>query len=533
MTSKKPSAKFSELVRYYDENKHKPWNEWLTYDCSFDKQGKQGLVGLFKTKHITGKMVFKVPQDINYLAEHEGCVLEGLNDLHDYCPNFCRLIGTIKCDVDPDKRKKGNPFARKSKYKVTKDVLLIEYVEGSCKLATYLRSQKAEEDTLFAQVKQVLMATAIAQRFKSFSHYDLHSSNIMLKKCNRDLVFLYVLDEENQFAVPTHGQYPVIIDPGFAYIEDLDDGPMWMSLGHTDGGLMSDRFDWVADPKLFLVTISGEFRETMGGKRADKLRRVVKNIFSPLSISWFSGHDKPEDKSSQRPAADYLMKMLQSFGDYSKLFREKGHFCIDMLQSLVVMPLEEQSFSKIDVYWKAFLTEWVKIENEVTNQFFTLYILKGVTDAARRVGAAYRNKSTKAGALMDFKHLLWERMDSVVKFCRPKNFKPEVLLCSLIALSKCIEGVLYGLMEARMEEKQREYDKLPLDSIEQIYGAVEANVGENYKYSANTHVCVMDCVNKTTKLIQVPENHVDTLNEVHYMATGSVLYGLYNNPTSP
>ncbi len=526
MSSKAPLAEFSKLVTYYNENKHRPWHEWLEYECSFDKQGKQGLVGLFRTRGIHGRLVFKVPQDINYLSEHEGSVLEGLNELHDYCPHYCRIIGTIKCDVDPDKRKSGNPFSRNSKYNITKDVMLIEYIEDSCKLATYLRSRKATDDALFSQVKQVLMGTAIAQRSKSFSHYDLHSSNIMLKKCNRDLVFLYVLDEENQFAVPTHGHYPVIIDPGFGYIEDLDDGPMWMSLGHTDGGFMSDRFDWVADPKLFLVTISGELRESFGGKRANKLRRVVKNIFSPLSISWFSGHDKRKD---ERPAADYLMKMLQSFGNYSRLFREKGHFCIDMLQSLVIAPLEDQSFKNIDVCWRAFLNEWVKIENEVTNQFFTLYILKGVTDAARRVGAAYRDDKTKAGALMDFKHLLWERLDSVVAFCRPKHLNPEILLCSLIALSKCIEGVLYGLMEAEMAEKQREYDKLPLDSIEKIYGAVEANVGENYVYSTKTNVCVLDCVNKTMKLIDVPEDHVETLNEVHYMATGSVLYGLYNS----
>jgi hypothetical protein len=32
-----------------------------------------------------------------------------------------------------------------------------------------------------------------------------------------------------------------------------------------------------------------------------------------------------------------------------------------------------------------------------------------------------------------------------------------------------MEGVMYGHIDARMAEKQREYNKLPLQSVEQIY----------------------------------------------------------------
>ena len=61
-----------------------------------------------------------------------------------------------------------------------------------------------------------------------------------------------------QHYIPTNGHYPVIIDFGFSYINDMKDGPLWPSMAHTCVGFMSDRFDWVADPKLFLVTVSGE-----------------------------------------------------------------------------------------------------------------------------------------------------------------------------------------------------------------------------------------------------------------------------------
>ena len=46
---------------------------------------------------------------------------------------------------------------------------------------------------------------------------------------------------------------------------------------------MSDRFDWVADPKLFLVTVSNEIRYKRKTKISLKLKHIVKNIFGNLT----------------------------------------------------------------------------------------------------------------------------------------------------------------------------------------------------------------------------------------------------------
>lgn len=522
------SDTYSRMVDYFEENKHKPWYEWLEFKCTFGKQGRQGLVGLLKAKTEDLTFVFKIPQDINYLAQHESTVLTGLNSLYDYCPHYARIVGMIQVEVDPMSRKSGNPFKLESKYKIMKDMMLLEYIDNSVKLATYIRSSKADELVSYSIVKQVLMAVIIGQREKKFVHNDLHSSNILIRKCNKDVVFLYALDEMNQFAVPTRGYYPVIIDPGFAYIEDFEDGPMWMSLGHTDGGMMSDRFDLMADAKLFLITISGELKDELNTRTSKKLRNVVKNVFSPLSVDWFSGHDKP-NKKDQVPAADMLRYMLNDYSNISQLFVDKGHFCIDILQSLIVAPLQPQSYANIDVAYKAFMREWIKIENEVTNQFFTLYILKGVVDAARHVCAAYHEASTRKGAVVDFKREIWKCIDSVVSFCRPKNLNAEVMLCSLLALAKCMEGVLYKLVKKTMDEKEIEYSKMPLTSVEQIYGAVDANLGEKYKYSKRTVVCVFDCVKRKTQIYSLPVEYIDSLNKLHHLASGSVLYDIYKN----
>ena len=56
---------FSHLVEYYNKHKNTHLREWLEFDQTFEKLGKQGLVGLLKpTKNIGGdkqlKFVFKI-----------------------------------------------------------------------------------------------------------------------------------------------------------------------------------------------------------------------------------------------------------------------------------------------------------------------------------------------------------------------------------------------------------------------------------------------------------------------------------------
>ena len=219
MSSLNEESGFNRLVAYYQKNKDRPWTEWLEVKKIFPHLGKQGLVGIMVAKEDESLLyVFKISQYINYLVQHELTVMNSLNEIADYCPNFCRSIGAVIGHVDPNKRKDGNPFECESKYKIEKEILLTEYLDKSYKFYNYIFSDKISEDILYSTIKQVLLGIAIAQNQKMFTHYDLHSNNIMMKKCSRDLVFLYVLDENNQFCVPTRGCYPVVIDFGFSYV---------------------------------------------------------------------------------------------------------------------------------------------------------------------------------------------------------------------------------------------------------------------------------------------------------------------------
>jgi hypothetical protein len=521
---------FSTLIDYFNKNKHKPWKEWLEFEQTFDKPGKQGLVGLFKpTKEIDShkklKFVFKISQYINYLVQHEYTVMKGLNDISPYCPHFCKAVGTLLCEVDPSSRKIGNPFQITTKYPIEKEILLTEYIDKSNKLYNYIKSDKISDTVIYTSIKQVLMAIAIAQKKKQFTHYDLHSYNIMMKKCNKDVVFLYVLDEENQFCVATHGHYPVIIDFGFSYIKDLEDGPAWPSMGHTDVGFMSDRFDPIADPKLFLVTMATEMRQMRNNKKSTKFRRIVKNIFGKLKIDWESGWDTVEEKG----ASDFATEMLQGHSIHSNLFDNYDHYCIDLIQSLIILPLEEQKYSNINESYQGFLKEFVKIENEIGNPFYNLYVLKGIVDVAREVRVDYLKGDPQKTAIKYFKKSVYERINCISKYCNPKDIHFERMLCSLLCLSKNIEGILYDAVESRMTEKDKEYAKMPLQTTEQIYGAIDVNMPDKYVYNEHTTVFVMNCITEDCTRLKLTPEICEEVNKTSSLGKGTFLYSVYKS----
>ena len=78
------NSKYNELVKYYEENKDKPIEEWLKFNTVLDKPGKQGVVGLFDTKENNNQYIFKISQYINYLVYHELIIMQGLKEINTY-----------------------------------------------------------------------------------------------------------------------------------------------------------------------------------------------------------------------------------------------------------------------------------------------------------------------------------------------------------------------------------------------------------------------------------------------------------------
>jgi len=102
------------------------------------------------------------------------------------------------------------------------------------------------------------------------------------------------------------------------------------------------------------------------------------------------------------------------------------------------------------------------------------------------------------------------------------------MLCSLYVFARNVEGVLHDVIETRMKEKNKEYSKLPLNSTEQIYGAIECNLQDEYMYNENTSIFVVDSVNDKCTIYKIPKDQMEYVNELHPMARGTFIYDLLN-----
>ena len=516
---------FSELLEHYRENTQKPWNEWLEVVKVFPRPGKQGYAGVVRSKlkpHL--EYVFKVSRYINYLPQHELTVMQSLSQVASFTPHFCQAVGLIKAMADMSD--KDTPLKPDStdKYLIEKDVLLMQNLQGSFKLCNYIYAKEASEQVVYSVIKQILCALCIAQKQARLAHYDLHSDNIMVRKCSKDLVFLYILSDSVQFYVPTHGYYGTVIDYGFGYAQGCDGQPLWASLNYTETGFMSDRFDSVADPKLFLVSASAEMEDSRNTKSTRRLRNFVRNLYGRLPILWDAGWDTDTKKCATR----YVIDILEPYSQDSKIFSECSFYFLDIIQSLIKLPLKPQKYDGVHIAFSAFLKEFAKVEREIGSEFFCLYILQGIVNAAREVETDYRSADSRKVAIAYFRSSILERISSIASYCNP-SINYELMLCSLLCCVRGIEGILYDAMLARELKKRKMYEKIPLQSTEEIVLALEVNIPSRYAFSEKTSVMIMDARTQTCSMKTLTATQATELNEYSSEYIGGQLFKIFSS----
>jgi hypothetical protein len=486
--------------------------------------GTQGICGILSSGDVD--VVFKSSQYIDYIAEHEYNIMLGLDKISEFCPHFCRSLGFVNFSMEPKFKEKTNPFEVVSKYPIKKGVLLEELVEGS-KMSDYIISRNI--DMLIANVKQVLAAITIAQNSQNFSHYDLHSDNVLLLKCSKDDVSFYIFDKENTLLVPTHGYYPKIIDFGFAYNDNMNDNYATTGICFTDSGMMSDRFDWIADFKVFLISVSKDIKDDIeNSSKSIKFRDICRNIFSGLKLDWKTGWDA-DDKKDYGASTLVMDKLNDLLYMNKSIFRDNGYACIDIIQSMLILPLEKKPSTEIAQAYPAFLREFRKIEIGIKSSTYTMYILKCLVDSAKKNRKDYINESTRVSTVKKFRVDVLDAIMSVSKFFTPSDLKYELMLCSLYSLSDCIEGLLYKYIEKRVEKKGKIYEKVIPKSNTEIVNIIDANFEDKlYKYSEKTCLNIFDAVKKCNKRVYLTAAQAKKMNALPRYFRSNYALDIYN-----
>lgn len=506
---------YQQILCYFEKKKDENNLQWITFNKKFDKEGKQGIVGLVE---IDNKLcIYKISRNLNFLIEHELMIMSSLKDIWEFCPFFCRPYGQINHLTDANYKKKDNPFEIESKHPIMQETLFMEYLPYE-NLYTLIKDLSVSDDVIISTIKQILLALYVSQKHKNFTHYDLHSCNLLMEPCDKELVMVFVLNENDYVCIPTKGFIPKIIDFGFSYVKESDDNYIWSSLAHTEIGFISDRYDRIADMKLFLITVSNEMKRFRSGKDVTTLRRLVKNIFKDLEVDWESGWDDNDDNA----AIDMVSEILSEIDVESHIFNKYNHFCMDILQSLIKLPLRKKSYKNLENAYKMLTKEFSSIEKNISDSFTNIYLLKHIANYVRQLKVYYFNKETEKEALKIFKNKTSELICDTVEYYIPKiNF--EKLFCSLIAVSNCIEGIMYSHLKKKTAKKECAYDNMKLSNANHIYGAIEVNIDDSYIFNENTKILVLNSVNKNRTLMEISEQDIDILNDTHPLIRGNYI----------
>jgi len=467
----------------------------ISFVRKFKKEGKQGLAGICKAE-VDGEqktMVYKTSRYLNYTSLHEYYVMRSLKTITPYCPYFCEVHDIIQVPMSPNFRDQKNPFKTDpNKYKIQGDVLLMNYVKGK-NLYSLVKRKEIDDRIIFSAMRQVIGAIMIAQDELNFSHYDLHSSNIIMTPCEPNSISLFISGEK-LISSPTYGAQPVVIDFGFSYSDELKKRPIMSSLAHTE----------------FLISLAYESKLHRKSSRHFTLfRKLVKKIFKPLKVDYTSGWD---EGYSQVSAIDRVNDLIGDIEAKSQVFGRYNHFALDLIQNMIKLPLRGKKVKDLGVAFVAIDSELAKLDQEIGSSFYNLYMFKKITEIATKLRILYENRAKRKVAVKLFKKKIYAELDQISKYCIPSlNF--ERLLCGLLVYSDAVEGVLYRSCNDVWGKKQKDYEKMQYNSIYEISKFIDSMLPDKIKTNKNTVIRVTDANNQKYEEFTLSSSEAKRLNK--------------------
>ena len=187
-----------------------------------EKEGNYGEIWKANIKGVSDLVLVKVYKNTiytrgpfhGYKADtniHEFFIGYFLNQLRSTIPNFMYIYALFTCK-GPDK---GEVCPAEG---TNKDYMVMEYISGvSFKEFIQIRS----DVEIFAVYLQIILAVGLAYEKYDYTHYDLHTGNVLVQELSEDVVIKYQLRNANGnnviFYIKTR-YLAKIIDYGTSYI---------------------------------------------------------------------------------------------------------------------------------------------------------------------------------------------------------------------------------------------------------------------------------------------------------------------------
>ena len=504
---------YKNFETYFNQNREQPWNKWLVQkdkDSKEDKNermdGKQGYVGILKHPHNKSlSCLYKLSKVDDNLVEHEYKILKGLEPLAQYCPHFHKAYGIVPFDCNL--LYGDDPLSYNTQSKVVqRNMLLMQYIQSKYDFNEMIQDENVKDEYVINIMKQIILCIQLTHVYQ-FTHYDLHTENILIRNCNPNMHLLYLIDEDHQFLTPTFGYIPNIIDFGFAYC-NVPNNDLTCTLVHTQQGFTSARFDPYADIKLFFIsTVDDLTRTSHRDGIVSKLQNISRNVFSGMNVQWGSGWDNSKLISPVK----VIHELVRDYVKPSILF-SKSDLWFDTIQVLINLPLSPLPYHDMEKCFTSFIHEFVKFEERIVSKTLLNYILKVLVKHVKSYRASYLKEGEESNwAVIEIKRHFLDEYTQIVNFHVP-GVDYEKLVCSLLMMTECMEGLFYEYLNKRHDEKDRQYEIMRCKNLLDFYKILDYNFP--YKntrpLSIKSSIFVIDHVNRQSKMIHINKEHVST-----------------------
>lgn len=461
---------FPDLMKFFE------FVEMLDYD------GAQGKIGILIHKDTKQKVICKIPRYPGFFLRHEHSVMTYLSGSRKFCPSFCEEYGLIRTLISFDNE---NPFNVSEGATFLSDVLLMEYIPGSLTL-----TEKAFSKSTYSLIQHALLSVEIGRIKYGLTHYDLHGDNVLLRKCKKNLLCLYKINNR-KFILPTGGYIPTIIDFGFSYIKGRDNVPLYSPMSHTDAGYLACLYDPFYDARILLVNMSHDMMETKTPQELS-FRNKIMGVYSHIDFHPANGWDT---KSEQYSAAETIIFTIYDIeGTKSNsIFFTDGYNAVGILQSLILLPLKNNKNGDFRPYYQDFSKQFRLFEETVNTRFNKLLILSQLVESARKVRSEFTKNPDEAVRVFrrDFSHYIEKSLHFYIP---PPEVNYHSLLISMYKMAECIETVYYRVMKDLLEKKKEQY-KSPTGNID-LYDLIDTFHPTKYNLSEDSPVVVYDVDNE-------------------------------------
>lgn len=486
------------------------------YIRTFKTKGVQGIAGILELKNNKNapQIVFKVSVEVDRAIEHEYLVSDTLCELRTFCPHFMGCYSMITLPISNSFISQEDDEDEIDLFKSDVDNLptslaFLEYVSN---ISLYHVCKYGDRNQILAQLLMILMALQISQIQHNFTHYDLHMDNILIRQCEEDSFFIYILDNE-LYCVPTYGHFPVMIDMGSSFIDTLEGKPMYTGIDNYDNGLQPTLFDSINDIHHLLLSVLYYLEDD--SKEFDVVSGRVMHYFKNIPILRKKGWKQlPVDLVEN--IFEYIYALDPTL-EKNKLIKDYEMDLINVLCYSVRLPwkpIDDMINEDID---KEFITNFSYIVKEfekfnkidLVHDFDTLYILRELITIIDNYRDTYKQ---------DYKQIEKDFRSNVAFLVNKKNF-PVIdfpkLIESIVVISKHLSSFFYYNVNENVEVINDCYLKTTINSPIKMYKKLKQNVALRNKFNGNSILYFMDVDNKNSRRIRFGD--VFTPNEMMMM----------------